>query len=83
MNFNNFVDEVLVPSPLSAPATKYSSGRYEKRERGLIIRVKRLFSDCRASDGGLEREMGFEPTTLCLGSRCSTTELLPPGGINL
>src|SRR5690349_22878575 len=26
---------------------------------------------------GLEREMGFEPTTLCLGSRCSTTELFP------
>ena len=28
---------------------------------------------------GLEREMGIEPTTLCLGSRCSTPELLPPG----
>ncbi len=28
----------------------------------------------------LEREMGFEPTTLCLGSRCSTPELLPPDG---
>ncbi len=26
---------------------------------------------------GSEREMGFEPTTLCLGSRCSTPELLP------
>ena len=25
----------------------------------------------------LEREKGLEPSTLCLGSRCSTTELLP------
>ena len=25
----------------------------------------------------LEREMGFEPTTPCLGSRCSASELLP------
>ncbi len=25
----------------------------------------------------LEREMGFEPTTFCLGSRHSTAELLP------
>src|SRR2546427_3441962 len=25
----------------------------------------------------LERAMGVEPTTLCLGSRCSTTELRP------
>ena len=27
----------------------------------------------------LERETGIEPATLCLGSRCSTTELLPLG----
>ncbi len=26
----------------------------------------------------LERETGIEPATLCLGSRCSTAELLPP-----
>ena len=26
----------------------------------------------------MEREKGFEPSTLCLGSRCSTPELLPP-----
>ena len=26
---------------------------------------------------GMEREMGFEPTTFCLGSRRSTSELLP------
>ena len=26
----------------------------------------------------LERETGIEPATLCLGSKCSTTELLPP-----
>ncbi len=25
----------------------------------------------------LERAMGLEPTTFCLGSRCSTTELRP------
>ena len=25
----------------------------------------------------LERETGIEPATLCLGSKCSTTELLP------
>jgi hypothetical protein len=25
----------------------------------------------------LERETGIEPATLCLGSRCSTAELLP------
>ncbi len=28
----------------------------------------------------LERETGFEPATTCLGSRCSTTELLPRRG---
>ena len=27
--------------------------------------------------GGLERAMGFEPTTFCLGSKHSTTELRP------
>ena len=27
--------------------------------------------------GRVERETGIEPATLCLGSRCSTTELLP------
>jgi hypothetical protein len=26
----------------------------------------------------LERETGFEPATFCLGSKHSTTELLPP-----
>ena len=26
----------------------------------------------------LEREMGIEPTTICLEGRCSATELLPP-----
>ena len=26
----------------------------------------------------MERETGFEPATFCLGSRCSTPELLPP-----
>ena len=31
----------------------------------------------------VERETRIELATLCLGSRCSTTELLPPGGINL
>ena len=30
----------------------------------------------------VEREMGFEPTTLCLEGRCSTPELLPPGVIH-
>ena len=29
------------------------------------------------SGNGSERETGLEPATLCLGSRCSTTELLP------
>ncbi len=27
----------------------------------------------------MERETGFEPATFCLGSRYSTTELLPLG----
>src|SRR3990170_3025395 len=32
----------------------------------------------------LERAMGIEPTALCLGSRCSTTELRPlPGGVSI
>ncbi len=31
----------------------------------------------------LERETRIELATLCLGSRCSTTELLPLGGIDL
>ena len=29
----------------------------------------------------LERAMGLEPTTTCLGSRDSTTELRPPCGV--
>ncbi len=34
----------------------------------------------------LERETGFEPATFCLGSRCSTPELLPlavVGGVSV
>ena len=31
----------------------------------------------------LERAMGLEPTTLGLGSRCSTTELRPLGCLRL
>ena len=31
-------------------------------------------------DGPLERKTGFEPVTLSLARRCSTTEPLPPGG---
>lgn len=34
-----------------------------------------LFLDIVADE--VEREMGFEPTTFCLGSRRSTSELLP------
>jgi hypothetical protein len=29
----------------------------------------------------MERKTGFEPATLGLGSRCSTTELLPLGNL--
>ncbi len=29
----------------------------------------------------MERETGFEPATFCLGSRYSTTELLPLGDV--
>lgn len=29
--------------------------------------------------GWLEREKGLEPSTICMASRCSTTELLPLG----
>ena len=39
----------------------------------LTIHASRL-----TSDGVLERAMGFEPTTTCLGSKDSTTELRPP-----
>ena len=31
----------------------------------------------------MERETRFELATLCLGSRCSTAELLPLGGVGL
>ena len=30
-----------------------------------------------AISGLVEREKGFEPSALCLGSRCSAPELLP------
>src|SRR2546428_9705854 len=33
---------------------------------------------CRKLLGKLERETGFEPATLALARRCSTTELFPP-----
>src|SRR5438105_6135158 len=33
---------------------------------------------CRKSLRKLEREKGFEPSTLALARRCSTTELFPP-----
>src|SRR2546428_6277826 len=33
---------------------------------------------CRRSLEKLEREKGFEPSTLALARRCSTTELFPP-----
>ena len=39
------------------------------REEGEVVKV----------DGkNMERAMGFEPTTFCLGSKHSTTELRPP-----
>ena len=44
--------------------------------------LSRSFRDVRAIQPmtmGLEREKGFEPSTFCLGSRCSTPELLPLG----
>ncbi len=31
----------------------------------------------------MERETGFEPATFCLGSRYSTTELLPHGCVEV
>ncbi len=44
-------------------------------------RASNTWIDTEASrtDGdSLERAMGFEPTTTCLGSKDSTTELRPP-----
>src|SRR2546422_10171367 len=41
-------------------------------------RKRSLFHDSRSRKSYLERETGIEPATLCLGSRCSTAELLPP-----
>ena len=38
---------------------------------GAWARVMRIL------EGGLERKMGFEPTTFSLARRCSTTEPLP------
>lgn len=37
----------------------------------------RGFKSTGESRGALERAMGFEPTTTCLGSKDSTTELRP------
>ena len=37
----------------------------------------RYFDSGHDRKNGSERETGFEPATLCLGSRCSTPELLP------
>ena len=37
----------------------------------------RYFDSGHDGKNGSERETGLEPATLCLGSRCSTTELLP------
>jgi hypothetical protein len=47
----------------------------------LVERLLRYVSAAalgKSSLGFVERETRLELATLCLGSRCSTTELLPP-----
>ena len=36
-----------------------------------------LFGKNRQKRKGLERETGIEPAAICLGSKCSATELVP------
>ena len=51
-----------------------------ERRREAPTRGRRETPECRRERSGfLERETGVEPATLGLGSRCSTTELLPLG----
>ena len=62
-------------SPLQAVATNCRVQRADskpchkqRKARNLIDEIPRY---------GMERETGLEPAALCLGSRSSTTELLP------
>jgi hypothetical protein len=56
-------------------------GLVSEDQKRLDCQLRDRFTRCLGngddSETGSERETGLEPATLCLGSRCSTTELLP------
>ncbi len=60
---------------------RYSQAKREpEKSKGFLRRRKEDGFAGRAagtSELGLERETGFEPATLALARRCSTTELFP------
>ena len=56
-------------------ATRFSGAGARTRTGDLLITSEPLYQLSYTSK--MERETGLEPATLCLGSRCSTTELLP------
>ena len=60
------------PSPLARSRGKYNT-------EGVIRRCKEEATPMsrRHEQARLEREKGFEPSTLALARRCSTTELFP------
>lgn len=73
------------------PAKRHSrTGKYaRKQERGVVVAAKetppapkenrQLQQNAPAGGVRMERAKGFEPSTTCLGSRSSTTELRPLG----
>jgi hypothetical protein len=84
---------VKAPNKTASPATLEVTGLavllgveatsgFEPLHKGfadlsLTTWVRRRVCGQRIYGKDLERETGFEPATTCLGSRCSTTELLP------
>ena len=52
-------------------------------QRLRVLKTHDYSKNSQTSIKVMERQMGFEPTTLCLGSRCSTPELLSQNTFNV
>src|SRR3954449_8706222 len=58
-------ESYILPAEFTPWGTKYLQQRTKSRMQ------------CVGRHSALEREKGFEPSVLCLGSKCFTTKLLP------
>ena len=73
-SFDDMKVAVTVDPPKLPCDLDHVAGRPAQRRLAV---AQRLTLAWQIQEGALERATGFEPVALCLGSRCSTTELRP------